>query len=55
MSDLLTVYDDDQANTFIECMVNPSYFDRSAQKQIEMFIRFIKIIFLCKCTNVTLL
>lgn len=32
MSDLLTVYDDDQANTFIDCMVNPSYFDLSAQK-----------------------
>lgn len=55
MSDLLTVYDDDQANTFIDCMVNPSYFDLSAQKtfMILMFILF--IITLCKCTDVTFL
>ncbi len=29
MADLLTVYDDDQANSFIDCMVNLSYFHKN--------------------------
>ncbi len=52
MADLLTVYDDDQANSFIECTVNLSYFHPSAQKQILMLILFIKTP--CKCIDLTL-
>ncbi len=32
MADLLTVYDDEQANSFIDCAVNLSYFDPKCTK-----------------------